>query len=54
MKKVGKRENYIITYYTLNLGLFAYVKNYIQDWVSETQLKCEYFYRLLDLKKRLV
>ena len=26
-------ENYITTFYTLNHGLFAKIKNYFEDWV---------------------
>ena len=53
MKMEGLQENYITTFNTLNLDLLASIKNYFEDWVSETQNKIEYFWRLPDLEKYL-
>ena len=36
-------ENYRTLLCTLNLDLFANRKTYLEDWVSETQFKIEYF-----------
>ena len=51
MKKERIKENYTATLNTSILGLFASIKNYFEDLVSDTQFIIEYFYRLRDLKK---
>ena len=54
LRKAEIVENFITTFYTLNVGLFANIKkNYFEDYVSETRFKTEYFCCLLDLTKCL-
>lgn len=45
-----KEKNYTTSFYTLNLDLFANIKNYFEYWVSGIQLKIEYSCHLPDLK----
>ena len=51
MKKDRIKEHFITSFYTLDLGWFAKIKNYFKDWVSDTQLKTEDFLPFPELKK---
>ena len=53
LNKKSIEGNCRTSFFALNLGLLADIKNYFEDWVSETHFKIEYFCPLPDSQKCL-